>query len=61
MFLIALFAPVVLAEDWPPNATINEAASLQVTPEGLDAVSALVPTLLPEMIEIGDVSQSDGV
>ena len=39
MFLIALFAPVVLAEDWPPNATINEAASLQVTPEGLDAVS----------------------
>ncbi|MBK7756889.1 MAG: hypothetical protein IPI35_10920 [Deltaproteobacteria bacterium] len=60
MFLIALFAPVVLAEDWPPNATINEAASLQVTPAGLDAVSALVPTLLPEMIEIGDVSESGG-
>ena len=44
MFLIALFAPIVLAEDWPPNATINDAASLQVTPAGLDAVSA--PVLL---------------
>ena len=60
MLLIALIAPLAFAEDWPPNATINEAASLQVTPAGLDAVSALVPTLLPEMIEIGDVSESGG-
>ncbi len=55
--LLLLTAPAP-AETLPPGTPINEAVSVNVTEEGLDAVGALLPALIPTDIPVDPVSQS---
>jgi len=54
---LALFSAPAHAEDWAPGAFIEEALYADVTPQGIDSVALLVPSLLPSEIEIPDTSQ----
>ncbi|MCB9745941.1 MAG: hypothetical protein H6740_25425 [Alphaproteobacteria bacterium] len=57
MLLSLLLATnVVLADTIPPGAIIQEAASLQVTAEGLNEIAALVPALLPSEIPLDEIN-----
>ena len=58
--LLLLSAPLVQAETWPPGVVIEDAAELHVTKTGLDAAVDLIPTLLPERIDIGEAINTDG-
>ncbi len=44
---------------WPPGEVINPGISVDITEGGFDAVAALVPTLLPESLDIGTVGGGD--
>lgn len=56
MLIVSLLSlSTALAGSWPPAATIEDAAAVQLTPEGLDAVTALLPALLPPSIPIDDI------
>lgn len=46
------------AEDWPPGATIDPAATADITADGFDAVAQLIPALLPDSIPVGDIGDS---
>ncbi len=59
LFLAAVLAES-RAESWAPEAVIEEAAQLHVTAEGLDAVTDILPALVPESLPVGDVLQEDG-
>ncbi|MCP4920200.1 MAG: hypothetical protein GY913_25145 [Proteobacteria bacterium] len=48
------------ASTWSPDATIEEAAQLHVMPEGLDAITDLIPALIPEKIDLGTVVDESG-
>ncbi len=55
--LIALTSAPAFAQDsWPAGALIEEAASIQVTDDGLDSLGSVVPGLIPTDIPIDDVS-----
>lgn len=60
MALLALFVSVARAEDWAPGETINEAAYADLTPEGLNAIAAIIPALLPSGIDIPSTSDEGG-
>lgn len=55
---LALVSMPARAEDWPPGATIEKAALVDITPEGFDAVAALIPALLPSSLPVDDVGDS---
>ncbi len=57
---LALLALPAYAEDWAHGETIEKAAYADLTPEGLNAISALIPALLPSGIEVPDTSDSGG-
>lgn len=60
---LSAFALLLLpahAEDWASGESIQEAAYADLTPEGLNAVSGLIPALLPSSIAIPDTSGSGG-
>ncbi len=59
--LLALpsFGPAYAA-DYAPGETIEQAAFADLTPEGLKAISALIPALLPSSIEIPGMSDEGG-
>lgn len=57
---LALFAPIVHAEDWAPGESIEKAAYADLTPEGLNAIAAMIPALLPAGIEVPDTSDEGG-
>lgn len=59
MALLAYAAPA-RAEDWAPGATIPEAATVDITPEGFDAIAALIPALIPSNIEIPETGAEGG-
>jgi hypothetical protein len=59
LFLAAVLAESQ-AESWAPEAVIDEAAQLHVTAEGLDAITDILPALVPESLPVDDVSQEDG-
>lgn len=50
----------VLAADWTSGETIPEAATVDITPEGFEAIAALIPALIPSSIEIPDSSAEGG-
>lgn len=58
--LLMLLAAPAMADTWPPGAEIEDAAELHVTTSGLEAVTALIPTLLPERMDIGEAVNTDG-
>lgn len=58
--MLMLAAAPAQAETWPPGVVIEDAAELHVTESGLDAAVALIPTLLPERIDIGEAVNTDG-
>lgn len=55
--LLPLYS-LALAEDWPPGATIDPAATADITADGFDALAGLIPALLPESIPVGDIEDS---
>lgn len=60
MLLLCALSTSAQADSWAPDATIDEAAQLQVTEEGLDAITDLLPALIPEKIEIGEAVNESG-
>ncbi|MDP2313918.1 MAG: hypothetical protein Q8P41_13510 [Pseudomonadota bacterium] len=61
LFGLALVAAFpAAAETWAPGETIEKAAYADLTPEGLNAISALIPALLPSGIEIPETSAEGG-
>jgi len=58
---IALFASPALAEVHPPGAVIEEAAVIDVTDDGLDAVGDLIPALIPTEFEIPDMADDGSI
>jgi hypothetical protein len=61
LFGLALVAALpAAAETWAPGETIEKAAYADLTPEGLNAVAALIPALLPSGIEIPDMNDEGG-
>lgn len=44
------------AETWPAGAVIEQAAYADITPEGFDAVAALIPAMIPTDIPIDSMS-----
>ena len=60
LFLVTAGLMSAEASTWSPDATIEEAAQLHVTPEGLDAITDLIPALIPEKIELGEVVNEEG-
>ncbi len=55
-----LAAPAYAQQSWPPNATIEDAAEFQVTDEGLDAITEVIPSLLPSRIDLDTLADEDG-
>ncbi|MCB9742999.1 MAG: hypothetical protein H6741_02650 [Alphaproteobacteria bacterium] len=55
MLLSILLASSAYADTVPPGALIENAASLQVTAEGLNEIAAMVPALLPADIPIDTI------
>ncbi len=47
-----LMMTMAVAGTWPPGAVIEDAAVLDVTGSGFDAVAGIIPALLPSAIEI---------
>ena len=60
MLLLCALSTSAQADSWAPDATIQDAAQLQVTEEGLDAITDLLPALIPEKIEIGTAIDESG-
>ncbi len=61
LFGLALVAAFpAAAEPWAPGETIEKAAYADLTPEGLNAISALIPALLPSSIEIPSIADEGG-
>lgn len=59
MLTLALLAlQPSFADTYPPDAVIADALAIQIPPQGLDMVTALVPELLPERIDLGTVGDS---
>lgn len=54
------FASPAHAEDWAPGATIPEAATVDITPEGFNAIAAMIPALIPSDIAIPDTGAEGG-
>ena len=48
------------AGSWAPGTEINPAGAVDITPEGLDAVTAILPAFVPSRIDIDDVSDWPG-
>jgi len=48
------------AADWLPGATIPEAATVDITPQGFNAISALIPALIPSNIDIPATGDEGG-
>jgi hypothetical protein len=45
--------------DWPLGTEIPGALTADVTPEGLDAITGVIPALVPPMVVIPDIHQGD--
>lgn len=52
--------PPAAASTYAAGETIENAATLDVTPEGFDAIEAVLPTLIPSSLPIDDLSAEDG-
>ncbi len=48
------------AGDWPAGATVPQAATVDITPEGFQAIAALIPALIPSNIAIPETGASGG-
>ena len=59
-FAALLLAAPANAELHPPGAVIEDAAVIDVTDDGLDAVGELIPALIPSNFDIPDMSDDGG-
>ena len=59
LFGTLLATQAALAE-WPANTRFDDAVTLDVTPEGFQAVTGMLPALLPSSIAIPEIHESDG-
>jgi hypothetical protein len=57
LLFTALLAPAQAQSNWPPGATIQDAASIQATQAGLDALGDVVPFVVPENIPVPPVEE----
>ncbi|MFH1469346.1 MAG: hypothetical protein ABIO70_33485 [Pseudomonadota bacterium] len=55
-----LVSPPASATLWEPGALIEDAAVIDVTDDGLDAVGGLIPALIPDRVDIPDTSDDGG-
>ena len=60
LLLTALVATAHAQDSWPPDAIIDDAAAIHITDEGLDAVTGLIPALIPGSIPIDTIEGEDG-
>ncbi|MBW1880863.1 MAG: hypothetical protein JRJ84_21120 [Deltaproteobacteria bacterium] len=60
LFTIVLAPVQAQASTWAPGATIQEAASIQATQAGLDALADVVPFVVPENFDIPAVIEGEG-
>ncbi len=60
LFGFALSTAPALAEVHPPGAVLEDAAVIDITDDGLDAVGDLVPALIPTSFDIPDMSDDGG-
>lgn len=51
---------VARAADWGPGETIPEAATVDITPEGFEAIAAAIPGLIPSNIDIPETGGEGG-
>ncbi len=59
--VLALLGSLANAADIPAGETVPQALSIQVGPEGLDAVAALLPSMLPlDTLAVPDTGDSQG-
>ena len=58
--LYALIAVAQAQQTWPADAVIEDAAAVQITDDGLDAITALIPALLPSEITVDTVADEGG-
>jgi hypothetical protein len=57
--LLLLTLPTVALAEHPAGAVITDAATLDVSPGGFDAITGILPELLPPSIDIPEISESD--
>lgn len=61
VLLAASLSTPARSETWPAGATIEQAALADITPEGFEAIAALIPELVPESLPIDDIGdESEG-
>ena len=58
--LYALITVAQAQQTWPADAVIEDAAAVQITDDGLDAITALIPALLPSEIPVDTVADEGG-
>ncbi|NCG20380.1 MAG: hypothetical protein GWP91_15330, partial [Rhodobacterales bacterium] len=59
---LALLSTLATAADIPAGDTVTEALSIQMGSEGLDAMAALIPSLLPlETLAVPDIDDEAGL
>ena len=56
--LLSVGLPTALAEDIPSGAEIDQAAIVDITPDGFAAVAEIIPALLPGEIEVAAIGDS---
>ncbi len=57
---LLVFTGQAFAADWTPGENIPDAATVDITPEGFEAIAALIPALIPSSIEIPDTGSEGG-
>lgn len=55
--LLAALAPIASAQTVPAGGNIQEAAAVQVTPAGLDALGGLLPAVVPPETEVDGIDE----
>ncbi len=57
--LLLLALPSVALAEHPAGSVIENAATVDISPEGFDAITGVIPAFLPPRIDVPEVSQSD--
>jgi APA family basic amino acid/polyamine antiporter len=51
--VLALSLPTASADTFPAGAVIDQAAIVDITPEGFESIAQLIPALLPSSLPLG--------
>ena len=58
---ILLLLPTLALATLPPGSVVENAVVVDVTPDGFDAITTVLPTLLPSEIPIDDIADDGGI